>query len=383
VANTFFRPGRLLFGAGVALVVLAAPLAAQQPPPQQGLPFYQPPAQGGAASQPPARTQGTAQLAASPSNVPAPAPNPTFYNNVVVPVGGAYPYYDPYGGYLRGKADLVNASGQFMIQNQQAALMQQDVIRSQVDTRNKIIQQRQYEASITPNSEDVRMDDMMKKLRYSRNNPAPASIWSGDALNSLYTSIKGAQIQGVVGPSIDLPQDALMHINLAQAGKLNAGIGLWREGGKLDWPLILQDKAFDKDRKHMDEIAPTAVLQATMGKVDPKTYKDLVDTQRRLQSTLLGMVQDAAPDQYMDGKKYLRALESSIKLLQDPKIADYFNKWAPRGRTVAELVHHMMTNGLDFAPALPGDESYYQAVYQSFLAYDTGISQLVSSQSPR
>ena len=29
-----------------------------------------------------------------------------------------------------------------------------------------------------------------------------------------------------------------------------------------------------------------------------------------------------------------------------------------------------------------GDESFYQGVYQSFLRYDTGISQLVARQSP-
>jgi hypothetical protein len=363
--------------AAVFFAVGVAPLAAQQ----SGLPLYKPQAGGG--SQPPAQMGGTARITAPPSNTPAPVQNPNVYNNVVVPVGGGYPGYGPYGGYMSGKADLVNASGQFMMDVQQAGLMQQQVIQSQVDTRNQIIQQRMYENSITPNSEDMRDQDMIRKLRYSRNNPAPADVWSGDALNSLYADIQSAHLHGVRGPQVPLPQDALKHINLAQAGKINAGVGLWRDGGKFDWPFILQEDAFKKDRTHLEEIAPAAVLQASMGKVDAKTYRDLLATADRIEASLKGIVQDAAPDQYMEGKKYLYALHSSIKLLQDPLIGDYFNKWAPRGRTVAELVQHMTANGLNFAAAMPGDESYYQGVYQSFLQYDTNVTQLVARPAPQ
>jgi hypothetical protein len=69
-------------------------------------------------------------------------------------------------------------------------------------------------------------------------------------------------------------------------------------------------------------------------------------------------------------------------MLQDPNVANYFGKWAPSGRTVAELVQHLSKNGLEFAPASPGDEAAYQALYQSFLAYDGAISQLVSRSGP-
>jgi hypothetical protein len=98
----------------------------------------------------------------------------------------------------------------------------------------------------------------------------------------------------------------------------------------------------------------------------------------RMQAQLLRMVQDVAPNDYMDGKKFLRELDKSYRVLNDPNVANYFGKWAPRGRTVGELVQHITDNGLQFAPASPGDEPYYMALYQSFLTYDTGISQLVS-----
>jgi hypothetical protein len=371
------RLGTALLVAGAALSFAASPLAAQQP----SLPFYQPPPDK-APAPPQAQTQGTARITAAPPAPPVPVQNPAYYNNVVVaPAGGYFPYADPYGGYMNGKANLVNAAGNFMIQNQQAALMQQDVIRSQVDTRSAIIQQRQYEASITPDTQDIRQQQQLLKLRNSRNNPPPGDVWSGDALNALGMAIQSAQRAGVQPPQVPLPQDALLHLNINQPGKVNSSIGILRDGGKLDWPLVLQDDAFKEDRKRLDEMSPKAVLQASMGRVDPKMLKDLPIIVQRMQAQLLRMVQDVAPEQYMAGKKYLRELEKSYKVLDDPNVAMYFGQWAPRGRNVGELVQNIFGNGLQIAPASPGDEPFYMQLYQSFLTADTGISQLVSRSS--
>jgi len=48
---------------------------------------------------------------------------------------------------------------------------------------------------------------------------------------------------------------------------------------------------------------------------------------------------------------------------------------------VAQLVDDMTRNGLKFAPANPGDEPAYTALYQSMLSYDMGLTQLVSRYS--
>jgi hypothetical protein len=49
---------------------------------------------------------------------------------------------------------------------------------------------------------------------------------------------------------------------------------------------------------------------------------------------------------------------------------------------VAELVAHMTANGLKFAPAVSGDESFYTALYQDLVAYDSGIATLVARPGP-
>src|SRR5438093_4184041 len=77
--------------------------------------FRAPPANGGVA--PAARTQAVANAAAARGAATAIAYNPRYY-------GAGYPYAggDPYGGYLNGGANVIQAQGQFMIQNQQALL---------------------------------------------------------------------------------------------------------------------------------------------------------------------------------------------------------------------------------------------------------------------
>jgi hypothetical protein len=89
-----------------------------------------------------------------------------------------------------------------------------------------------------------------------------------------------------------------------------------------------------------------------------------------------------APNQYMEGKKSLREQGKSYKLLQDPNVANYLGKWAPRGRTAAELVQRMSQNWLGIGPASPGDEASYQALYQNFLCYGAAIGQLEARASP-
>jgi hypothetical protein len=224
----------------------------------------------------------------------------------------------------------------------------------------------------------VRVQQQLNSLRHSRNDPPQSDIWSADALNTLFTAIKSAQVAGIYGPPIPLPEDMLKHINLS-TGKRPANIGVLRDGGKFEWPLILQDDAFTKDRERLEVLTQQAVNEAaTNGRVDTKIIRELTPTIDRMQQNLLRMVQEAPPDQYMEGKKFLRELAASYKLFQDPDVGNYFGKWVPRGRTVAELLQHMIDNGLQFAPALPGDETYYTAFYNSLLKYDTGISQLVS-----
>jgi len=81
----------------------------------------------------------------------------------------------------------------------------------------------------------------------------------------------------------------------------------------------------------------------------------------------------------MDGKKYLRELDSSFSALKDPNVSRYFNgKYAAQGATVNDLATYMANNGLKFAPAVSGDQASYTALYQALLTYDVQMARTVS-----
>jgi hypothetical protein len=54
--------------------------------------------------------------------------------------------------------------------------------------------------------------------------------------------------------------------------------------------------------------------------------------------------------------------------------------WVSKARDVAELVHFMSRSGLRFAPATPGDEPAYAALYRALADLDAGLPQVVKSR---
>jgi hypothetical protein len=113
--------------------------------------------------------------------------------------------------------------------------------------------------------------------------------------------------------------------------------------------------------------------------VSPNLISDMRATVVTMQATLKKMVKEVDPGAYIDSKKYLAELDKSFTALKDPNVSNYFNgKWQAQGATVYDLSKYMMDNGLQFAPAVSGDQSYYTALYQALLTYDLQMAQSVS-----
>ena len=72
---------------------------------------------------------------------------------------------------------------------------------------------------------------------------------------------------------------------------------------------------------------------------------------------------------YCDGDRSLT--------LSDPKVGAYFNQnWVGKAKNVAELVNYMARSGLRFAPATPGDEPAYAALWRALADFDAGMRQV-------
>jgi hypothetical protein len=287
------------------------------------------------------------------------------------------PYWDPYSGILRGTADVINASGQYQQQVQSARILNEQVFSAQIDNRRRLIELIRWERATTPTPEDMRVREMEAYLSRSRRNPPMVEILNGDSLNALYNNMAKQQGAGLKGPRVDLDEDTLKRINVAPPLS-NGNIGLLKDGGTLQWPLVLQRPEFADAQKALNNLLPEAVQQVKFN--NPVRGGVLNDIRTQIQSmndSLVKNINDLTPGQYIEAKRYLNQLNDAYKALQDPNAPNYFNqKWSARGKTVAELIKNMTDAGLKFAPASPGDETAYRALYFALISYDDGLSQV-------
>jgi hypothetical protein len=278
-------------------------------------------------------------------------------------------YWDPYGGGLQGAAAAISAQGEYQKQWQQSRLLGQEVERSKIDTRRKQYDEWLYERATRPTIEDERERMRIEQVRRARNDPPLAEIWSGKSLNDLLAAIQRMQAENQPGPTVPLDPDTLLHINVTTG--LNAeGIGLLKDGGKLHWPLALNDAPYDADRKRMDELMDAAVKQAQGSGVDGGTLRAMKTTIANMRDAVKNDLDDLTPSDEIKAKRYLNELDNTVRALQDPDVARYLShNYSARGATVADLVEQMNRQGLKFAPAVSGDEGAYVALHRAMVDY--------------
>jgi hypothetical protein len=189
-------------------------------------------------------------------------------------------------------------------------------------------------------------------------------VYSGQALNALLGRIPSSGKAFAARPPILLDEDTLRHINVTPTTS-RGNSGLLRNDGKLAWPLVLQARRFEKERKRLERNVQLAVAVLKARKpVAPATVKDIRADLETLTDRLSARAGALTPGQYNEAKRFLNLLTDAWWALADPGAVNYYNgTWVARGKSVAELVAHMKKEGLKFAPATPGDEASYQALY--------------------
>jgi hypothetical protein len=303
---------------------------------------------------------------------PAP-PFPGYY-------GGFYP--GRAGGYLYGVAAVTDANAQYVNTIQQARITQQQANQAAFDTRRRALDEWRYEQSLRQNQTDLLERKQMEALRRARGVATNTEIWSGQASNSLLKNIQQMQSGELRGPLVPLDEETLRHINLT-TGTTVAGSGLFRDGGKLQWPFALSKPQFAGERATIDQLAPHIVKEAVSGGINDSTLSDLNTAVESLRNKVDDAVKELSPSQYIQASRYVTELKNTVRAMQDPNVSNQFNgKYAARGNDVTQLVDMMTQQGLKFASANPGDEPYYTALHQSLISDDMGLTQLVSRYNP-
>jgi hypothetical protein len=308
---------------------------------------------------------------------------------------GTPPGYDPYsgytgssgsyygesvpGGYLRGAADVINAQGRFVNSLQERDLKREQVYRERLENKKRALDTYLYLLKNTPTPEDMHQAYLKQAVRRMVNDPSVNEIYSGQALNLILDDLRKAnKDRSLRGPQIDLDEDVVRHVNLSKGGSDN-NAGLLKRANEnerqISWPLLLKDPEYKNERQLLNTLVKEALKQAVDNRVDPGTYNEISAAVERLQQQLASNIRDLPPNQYMQAKRFLSNFADSLKVLQKPDAGDYFSdKYTPKAKSVGDLVKFMLAKGLQFAPAVEGDEAAYVALHRALSAYHGGAN---------
>jgi len=304
--------------------------------------------------------------------------------------GGGYggyltSYYDPSpGNTLRGSAELTKAQGEFIIDQQRTLTMREQRRGEKIKNDRAKFDLETYMREHTPSAEELRLRNLKERVMRSRNNPPVTEITSAKALNDLLQDINSVQARGDTAQlrtfSSPLNEDTLKHVNVTKG---QGNIGLLKNEGRLTWPVALSSIDFKEDRERINSLVRDAVSQAGFnGQVDSGSISQLITDTDRMRTHLRKTGTDLPPSLYIDANVFLNNLDDAIRALQQPDVGSFFTgKYALKAKTIPELVNYMTAHGLQFAPAVPGDESAYLALQQALAAYDRAVNPNIEKEA--
>jgi hypothetical protein len=301
------------------------------------------------------------------------------------PWGGSYFGDLSMGNTLQGSAAVINAQGQFNIQNQQAKLVQQQVEMAKIETRRRMFDEWLYERANTSTIQDRREAMQRLELRKAMNDPPLGDILSGASLDVIYQDLLSKQMIWDRGPIINIDDDVLKRINLRTANGGNAGLlKQVNDDQGLPWPVVFNQPTFAKKVEAIDNRMKNAVKQATANdSVDAGTVTNLSDDVEALRKTITANVGDLTPSESVVAHRFLKQLDDAITALRSKDVgAQLKGKLALKGKTVADLLRHMSAQGLTFGAATTGDERAYVAVRNYLMGFNLGLSQTTALPLP-
>jgi hypothetical protein len=294
------------------------------------------------------------------------------------PAAAQYPYpypYPPYtGGFgpgntLAGQAQVMQATGDLYVKQEQARQQREAANQAKIDTKRKAFDEAMYEKSLTPTYTEEQERVIREKTRRMMNKSTSGEIVRGDSLNVFTPFIKALSDQGAFGPPLPITENMLRSINIKVGTTPGApSAGLLKNGGKLTWPIAIRGPA----QKKFDKQIVDAVDQAVKGTLEQKSYASLVSQIDSMQTDLRKQYREdkVGTTSYLAGDHFLDDLMSSLKILINPNVGKFFDgSYAARGKTVPELVEYMTGEGLTFGPATNGNEQPYFALHNAFVSY--------------
>lgn len=280
-----------------------------------------------------------------------------------------------YGYGLMGIADYTRASGEYWKDIQSARMTREKVRQEEIETARRRVMYEAWYETMRPTGAKMRDAEMAAALDRARKDPPEPDVLSGVALNTLLTAVqKNGRLKSAAAS--ELGEDTLKHINVS-AGTSAGNVGLLKDVSKIDWPDALLGPGYEEARKQLSSSLRKAV-DAVKDRERPTTAlrKDIDAYYKQMNDKLNESAEEMSAQDFIDARRFMNQLSSGIKALKDPNVDKILGgTWTAKGKNVAELVDNMTKDGLTFAPAAPGDEAAYRALYLALRNFETALQQ--------
>jgi len=298
--------------------------------------------------------------------------------------GVATPWASQYGAWISPPASYWLSD---RIARQQAYTQRyfqsQDYEMRRLAVRRAQIDQMLYEKANVPPPEAVREEARLQRLTRARNTPPLEEIASGASLNELLTNIQRVSARDrIPGYTIAVDPEALRHINVTTTEDARGSNEMFKPNTLKEWPVALAPTRFDADKDLVRNAVSAMAAAQEQGKVDEARLVAARRAIDRMRDNLYQARFDIAFADYTRAVEFLNKVEDAVIVLGRPGAQNYLNgTFAARGKTMAELTDYMISKGLKFAKASPGDEPHYSSLYQQLATYELSLSRNANQMS--
>ena len=199
------------------------------------------------------------------------------------------------------------------------------------------------------------------------------AAYSSLLLDDLRTNFQGKETS--LEP-ITLSEDTLSHLNVTKT-RGGFGLGILRDGGKVDVPSALQES---KDRKELEQQLVVLYKAAKNGEKIGGLLSDVRKILDRMGEDLLSRVNETPGPQYIDAKEFLQEVRQGCRALENGEMAnnnrlqEFIKDGGSKGRTVQDVAKWMVMNGLWFAPGSASDQAAYRAIHSAMATHDIAVN---------
>lgn len=279
-----------------------------------------------------------------------------------------------YGAAMQGLASYTQASGRYWGDLQSARMTREQVRQMQIETKRRQVEYELWYEQRRPKAPDMIAAEKRTELDRARQDPPDTEVVAGKSLNVLLKSIQNTRTTGPL-PNVPLDDGVLKKVNLTGGGS-GGNLGMIKDGVNLAWPEGLQDTSTEQARNKLKRNLQQAVSLVKDKEEIPRSLtRDISSDFKAINDKLNESAEEMPPSQFIEARRYMNQISSSIRALSDPNVGKSVGggAWTPKGKSVADLVKQMTDDGLTFAAAGPGEDAAYRALYQAMRNYEMSL----------